>query len=87
MLEFDGSDTLASYKSYERYEKYIESHDGKSMVMTKSQWDDNERMKFQAVEAKWADKEYVNTWRNSMAIDKIIKKLDDISNKLDSINK
>ena len=34
------------------YKKYLASHDGQSIIMTYSQWKEQEELKFRAVEAK-----------------------------------
>ena len=37
---------------YCRYKKYLASHDGQSIIMTYSEWKEQEELKFRAAEAK-----------------------------------
>ena len=73
--------SILSPTPYCLYEKYLASHDGQSIIMTYSQWKEQEELKFRAVESKWSDKEWVKTWLRPCPISV---KLDEISRKLEA---
>lgn len=81
--------SILSPTPYCRYKKYLASHDAlplhlhrQSIVMTYSEWKEQEELKFRAVEAKWSDKEWVKTWLRSCPISD---KLNEILRKLEAM--
>ena len=92
MIEFDRADAPTGHQIYPKYQTCLESNNGKSWAMTQSQWNESKQLlKDQLTMIKQQGEQQIqllkNARLNSKAIDRIIKKLDDVSTKLDGMNK